>query len=351
MRLICITGGVLSGIGKGITGASLGALLTSCGYRVFMQKFDGYLNVDAGKINPFKHGECFVTADGKETDLDIGHYERFIDRDLTHYSSYTMGRLYQEIIQSERLGEYEGHDIQMIPHMSNLIKQKILAGYVDAQADIGIIEIGGTVGDMENEILIESLRQLRAEYGPESVIFVHITYIPYILASKELKTKPTQNSVKDLRSRGITPDMLVLRADYEIPNDIRQKVSLMCGIAYDAVIPLPTLASIYQVPEHLDQYRVLDTIHQLYHLPLKNADLTKWRTLTDAIDHELPPLTISLIAQYADLEDSYYSLNEGLKIAGRYEQRRIKLNFIDAQTVTPDTIADLMQDTDAICIP
>lgn len=263
-----------------------------------MQKFDGYLNGDAGTINPYKHGECFVTADGAETDLDIGHYERFIDTDMNANSIYTMGKLYAEMISKERKGDYLGSDVQIIPHMTDLVKSKIKQEYIDTQADISIIEIGGTVGDIENEVLIESIRQLRQEYGSENIVFVHLTYIPYLLASKELKTKPTQNSVKDLRTRGIIPDLLLLRADYEIPEDIRKKVSAMCGVEYNHVIPLPTLSSIYLVPNHLNDYHIAESILELMREKRKTPDLSSRKHLVHQIQSDLPVLTVAMVGKY-----------------------------------------------------
>lgn len=351
MKIICITGWVLSGIGKGIAGASIGTLLKNCGYKIFMQKFDGYLNVDAGTINPFKHGECFVTADGAETDLDIGHYERFIDTDMNHESIYTMGKLYQEILNKERKWDYLGNDVQIIPHMTALIKSKIKQWYEHSWADISIIEIGGTVGDIENEVIVESVRQLRQEYGSENVIFVHLTYIPYLLASKELKTKPTQNSVKDLRMRGIIPDLLMLRADYPISDDIRTKVASMCGVAHDHVIPLPTLQSIYLVPQHINSYRVWQSLLQLLWEKIKDPDLFSRQFLTTQIQSDLPIMKIAMIGKYVGLEDAYYSLNESLKVAGRYTGYTTKIVFIEAEEVTPENIAKLVADCKGICIP
>ena len=351
MKIICITWGVLSGIGKGITWASIGTLLKNCGYNIFMQKFDGYLNIDAGTINPYKHGECFVTADGAETDLDIWHYERFIDSDMNQESIYTMWKLYQEILSKERKGEYLWSDVQIIPHMTELIKEKIKQGYEHSWADISIIEIWGTVGDIENEIIVESVRQLKTEYWSSNIIFIHLTYIPYLLASKELKTKPTQNSVKDLRMRWIIPDMLILRADYNIPDDIRNKVSSMCGVINNHVIPLPTLSSIYLVPEHLNSHRVWQNLLQLLWKEEKSPDLSSRHYLTDKIQSELPVIKIAMIGKYVGLEDAYYSLNESLKVSGRYSDYKTKIIFIEAEDVRQNNIAELIWDCSGICIP
>lgn len=248
MKILFVTGGVLSGIGKGIAAASIGTLMEASGYRVSMQKFDGYLNVDPGTMSPFEHGEVFVTDDGAETDLDLGHYERFIDESLNQHSSYSAGKLYREMLDRERDGAYLGKTVQIIPHLTDLVKEKIRKAAETSKCDIMIVEIGGTVGDMENEFYLEAARQMRFEMGASNVQFFHVTLLPYIAASKELKTKPTQASIRDLRSRGIQADFIALRADMEISDEIRRKVSLFCDVPVDCIIPAPTVSSIYQVP-------------------------------------------------------------------------------------------------------
>jgi CTP synthase len=248
VKVLFVTGGVLSGIGKGIAAASIGAILKGAGLKVFCQKFDGYLNVDPGTMSPYQHGEVFVTSDGAETDLDIGHYERFLDTDLNKYSSFTSGKLYEEIIMKERRGDYLGGTVQIVPHLTDLVKEKIRLGYESTGADISIVEIGGTVGDMENEYIIESARQLRHELGEENVRFVHVALLPYLMASKELKTKPIQHSIRTLMSYGINPDFLIVRADTDIPEDMIAKIAAASGINRDNVISAPTLDTIYRVP-------------------------------------------------------------------------------------------------------
>ncbi len=300
----------MSGIGKGISGASIGAILKASGYKIFMQKFDGYLNVDAGTINPFKHGEVFVTNDGSETDLDIGHYERFIDVNMNKTSIYTSGKLYEEILSKERTGDYLGNDVQIIPHFTDLIKAKVRDSYVASGADISIIEVGGTVGDMENETIVEAMRQLRQEMGSENVVFVHLTYLPYLMASKELKTKPTQNSVRDLRTRGINPDFLILRADQEIPEKIIEKSAYFCGVAPDHVVPAPTVDSIYRIPLDYQARRIGDLVLDQLQLKNKGADMSAWENLYNHIKASQKEVRIAMVGKYVNLEDAYYSLNE-----------------------------------------
>lgn len=351
MHIIVVTGWVLSGIGKGISGSSIWALLKASGYRVFMQKFDGYLNADAGTINPYKHGECFVTNDGAETDLDIGHYERYLDTDMNTMSIYTSGKLMQEIMEKERQWDYLGNDVQIIPHFTNLIKEKVRQWFEHNQADISIVEVGGTVGDMENESIVEAMRQLRHELGHDRVMFVHLTYIPYLLASKELKTKPTQNSVKDLRMRGIIPDMLICRADYDIPDEIMTKISYMTGVPHTHVIPAPTVDSIYRIPLDYAQREVSEHVLTHLWLPVLQPDMSKRSELYTHIHNATQVLRIAMVGKYVGLEDAYYSLNEGLKVAWFYHDRRVKLVFIEAEELTSENIHETLAWIDGICVP
>jgi len=350
MKLIVVTGGVLSGIGKGISGASIGAILKASGYKVFMQKFDGYLNVDAGTINPFKHGEVFVMDDGAETDLDVWHYERFIDVSLNKSSCHTSGKLYEEILTKERKGDYLGQDVQIIPHFTDLIKSKIREWFTIASADISIVEIGGTIGDMENEYIVEAIRQMRQELGFHNVVFVHLTYLPYLMATKELKTKPTQNSVKDLRARGITPDFLITRADAEISDAILEKVAFFCGVPISHVVPAPTVESIYQIPLDFAKRDLGKLILDQLKLPSDTLDMRAWEDLYTNIKASVDELHIAMVGKYVWLEDAYYSLNEWLKVAWLHQQRKVKLHFIEAEDIEKDgtTVLDSM---DAICVP
>ncbi|MDD2537349.1 MAG: CTP synthase [Candidatus Absconditabacteria bacterium] len=350
MKVICVTGGVLSGIGKGITGASIGAILKAAGYQIFMQKFDGYLNVDPGTMNPIEHGEVFVTDDGTETDLDIGHYERYIDTNMTKNSSWTTGRIYQEIFERERKGEYLGKTVQVISHVASLVKEKIKEGFTQSGADISIVEIGGTVGDMENEYLIESVRQLRQELGAENVVFVHLVYVPYLGASKELKTKPAQNSVRDLRSRGIDPDILVVRADMPVEEDIIRKLSLMCGLPIQCVIPSATVKSIYEVPVNYQKHVLGNTLLQALHFPQTQIDLSKWEQLVDHIQNAKEVKKIAMVGKYVSLEDAYYSLNEGLKVAGYRKDIKIQIDFVSAEEIEKQG-TDMLLGYSGICVP
>lgn len=349
MKCIVVTGGVLSGIGKWISGASIGAILKAYGHNIFMQKFDGYLNVDAGTINPYKHGEVFVMDDGTETDLDLGHYERFIDINLDSYSCYTAGRLYEEILSKERCGHYLGQDVQIIPHLTDLIKQKVLDGFEHSNADISIVEIGWTVGDMENEVLVEAMRQLRQEHGPENVVFVHLTYLPYLAATKELKTKPTQNSVKDLRSRWITPDFLITRADTSLDDEIIKKIAFFCGVEENHVIPAPTVDTIYQIPLDYASRDVGRLILDQMKVQEKSSSLDGRKILYKNIQASTHEIHIAMVGKYVELEDAYYSLNEWLKVAWFHLQKKVVLHFIPAEKVEKDI--SLLSWMDGICIP
>ena len=349
MKCIVVTGGVVSGIGKWISGASIGAILKAHGYDIFMQKFDGYLNVDAGTINPYKHGEVFVMDDGTETDLDLGHYERFIDINLDSYSCYTAGRLYEEVLSKERRGDYLGQDVQIIPHLTDLIKQKVLDGFAHASADISIVEIGWTVGDMENEVLVEAMRQLRQEYGSDNVVFVHLTYLPYLAATKELKTKPTQNSVKDLRSRWISPDFLVTRADKSLDDEIIKKIAFFCGVKDDHVVPAPTVDTIYQIPLDYASRDIGRLILKQIKMEEKAPSLDWWKALYKNIKASVDEVHIAMVGKYVELEDAYYSLNEWLKVAWFHLQKKVILHFLPAEDVEKNIW--LLSWMDGICIP
>lgn len=351
MKLICVTWGVLSGIWKWITWASIGALLKAAGYNVFMQKFDGYLNVDPGTMNPTQHGEVFVMNDGSETDLDLGHYERFMDTDLNRYSSRTTGRIFEEILAAERNGEYLGQTVQIIPHVTNVVKKKIREGAEIANADISIVEIGGTVGDIENEYLIESVRQLRQELGADNVFFVHLTYVPFLAASKELKTKPTQMSIKDLMMKGIYPDLVVVRADTDIGEDIITKISYLCGVPFAQVIPAPTVSTIYQIPLDYHARHVGETILDHLKLPHTSFDLAKRELLNTNIKNSTTETRIAMVGKYVWLEDAYYSLNEWLKVAWFYNTTKVKLDFIEAESLTTDNVNEILGKYNGICIP
>lgn len=303
------------------------------GNKVYCQKFDGYLNVDPGTMSPFQHGEVFVTNDGAETDLDIGHYERFLDTDMNKFSSFTSGKLYEEIIMKERRGDYLGGTVQIVPHLTDLVKEKIKAGFASTGADISIIEIGGTVGDMENEYILESARQLQHELGNENVIFVHVALLPYLGASKELKTKPIQHSVRTLMSYGLSPDFLIVRADAEIPEETLGKIAHSTGLDSSHVIPAPTLDSIYRVPLSFHGYQFGEKIGAALGLNKTYPDMSKWQTLLENIEASTDIFRVAMVGKYVGLEDAYYSLNEGLKCAGYAQNKKIKLEFIEAEDI------------------
>ncbi len=350
MKIIFVTGWVLSGIGKGISAASIWAILKGMGKNVYCQKIDGYLNVDPGTMSPFQHGEVFVTEDGAETDLDIGHYERFLDADMNRLSSFTSGKLYEEIILKERRGDYLGGTVQIVPHLTDLVKEKIKTGFELAHADISIVEIGGTVGDMENEYILESARQLQHDLGKENVIFIHVALLPYLSASKELKPKPIQHSVRTLMSYGINPDFLIIRADAPIPEDVIGKIAHSTGLSSTHVIPAPTLDSIYRVPLSFHEEHFWEKIFADLGLPEVKADMKKWETLLANIDASRDILRIAMVGKYVGLEDAYYSLNEWLKAAGFAHQKKVKLEFIEAEDVEKNG-AKILEEFDGICIP
>lgn len=341
---------MLSGIGKGIVAASVGALLKGMGYRVFCQKFDGYLNVDPGTMSPFQHGEVFVTEDGAETDLDLGHYERFLDTDLNKLSSFTSGKLYEEILSRERDGKYLGGTVQIVPHLTDLVKEKIREGAEVSGADVSIVEIGGTVGDMENEYLLESARQLQLDLGRENVIFLHVTLLPFLGASKELKTKPTQHSVRTLMGYGISPDFLFMRADDAIPTEILEKTARGCGIRAERVVPVPTADSIYRVPLEFEGFGLSKKIADALGLKNDGCDLSKWERLMEDIEASKDVLRIAMVGKYNDLEDAYFSLNEGLRTAGYAHRKKVKLEFVDATDVETKGVS-LLEGMHGICVP
>ncbi len=321
------------------------------GYRVFCQKFDGYLNVDPGTMSPFQHGEVFVTEDGAETDLDLGHYERFLDTDLNRFSSFTSGKLYEEILSREREGKYLGGTVQIVPHLTDLVKEKIRMGFETSGADVSIVEIGGTVGDMENEYLLESARQLQLDLGRENVAFLHVTLLPYLGASKELKTKPTQHSVRTLMGYGISPDFLFLRADAEIPEDILEKTAKGSGMRPKRVIPVPTADSIYRVPLEFESFGLSKKLSEALSLPEARCDLSKWTKLLSDIEASETELRIAMVGKYNDLEDAYFSLNEGLRTAGYAVRKKVKLEFVDATDVEKRGAEATLSGMDGICVP
>ncbi len=351
-KYVFITGGVVSGLGKGITAASLGRLLKNRGYKVTIQKFDPYINIDPGTMNPYEHGEVFVTDDGAETDLDLGHYERFINENLTKNSSVTMGQIYSNVLDKERRGDYLGKTVQVIPHITNEIKEKIY-GFENTETEIVITEIGGTVGDIEGLSIIEAIRQVGLEKNPEDVIYIHVTLLPYIFGSNEIKSKPTQHSVKELQSLGIKPDILVCRTEQDIPDTIREKLSLFCNVRKTSVIQNKTADCLYAVPLMLEEEGLAREVCN--HLKLENyvPDNQKWEEMIDIIrkiDTD-KQVTIGIVGKYVQLEDSYISVIESIRHAGFANQIATKVELIDSETITPDTVKEKLSNLDGIIVP
>ncbi|MGR7027722.1 CTP synthase [Geodermatophilus sp. URMC 62] len=356
-KFVFVTGGVVSSLGKGLTASSLGALLSARGLRVTMQKLDPYLNVDPGTMNPFQHGEVFVTEDGAETDLDIGHYERFLDTDLTGRSNVTTGQVYSEVIAKERRGEYLGDTVQVIPHITNEIKARILAaaeaGTVDDEpVDVVITEIGGTVGDIESLPFLEAARQVRHEIGRDNVFFLHISLVPYIAPSGELKTKPTQHSVAALRNIGIQPDALVCRADREIGTPLKRKISLMCDVDAEGVISCPDAPSIYDIPKVLHREGLDAYVVRRLGLPFRDVDWTVWGDLLDRVHRPRQTVTIALVGKYVDLPDAYLSVSEALRAGGFAHRSRVQIRWVPSdECQTPEGAAAALGDVDGVCVP
>ncbi|MCH2515574.1 MAG: CTP synthase [Dehalococcoidia bacterium] len=332
-KFIFVTGGVVSSLGKGIAVASIGRMLKSRGLTVSVLKLDPYLNVDPGTMSPYQHGEVFVTVDGSETDLDLGHYERFIDVELTALSNVTAGQIYSEVIAKERAGEYLGGTIQTVPHVTNLIKDRILMLAEKSQADIVVVEVGGTVGDIEGQPFLEAIRQVRNVVGRQDTFYIHVTLLPYLGTTGELKTKPTQHSVHVLRGMGIQPDAILCRADHEVGDDERRKISLYCDVATEAVIGLPTLPSVYEVPLHLEAEGLGDILMRELGLPDSVADLDSWRSIVRVDEEEHPEIDIALVGKYVELKDSYLSVVEALHHAGMHNDRKVNIQWIAAEDV------------------
>jgi CTP synthase len=330
-KYIFVTGGVCSSLGKGIASSSIGALLKASGFKVFSMKLDPYINVDPGTMSPFQHGEVYVLSDGSETDLDLGHYERFIGENLTELSSTTTGKIYSEVIAQERKGTFLGGTIQIIPHITNAIKHRIREAGKKSEADVVMVEIGGTTGDIEGQPYLESIRQLRHEMGHENTLFIHLTLLPYLMGSKELKTKPTQSSVRELRSMGIQPDFILARADYPIKKELIKKIALFCDVEEDHVIPAPTVTSIYEVPLKYQENKLAEKIAKRLSLGKIRPNLKPWQDLVDKIHAKRDPINISLVGKYTGLDDSYLSVLESLKIACYHQDLNLQLTWIDAE--------------------
>lgn len=350
-KYIFVTGGVVSSLGKGIVAASLGRLLKNRGLKVMIQKFDPYINVDPGTMSPYQHGEVFVTDDGTETDLDLGHYERFIDINLNKYSNVTTGKIYSEVIKKERRGDYLGATVQVIPHITNMIKEKITRAGTTTNADVVITEVGGTVGDIESLPFLEALRQMKADVGSENVLYIHTTLIPFLHAAGEMKTKPTQHSVKELRGLGIQPNILVVRTEKHISASVRNKISNFCDVEPDAVIESVDVDSLYKIPLNLQKQGMDEIVCRKLHLNTSQADMTKWIELVDRVENLTKQVKIALVGKYVKLPDAYISVNEALKHAGYAINADVEVKLFDSEKITAENVAEMLADYDGILVP
>lgn len=351
-KYIFVTGGVVSGLGKGITAASLGRLLKSRGLKVAAQKLDPYINVDPGTMSPYQHGEVYVTEDGAETDLDLGHYERFIDEDLNKFSNLTTGRVYWNVLNKERRGEYLGSTVQIIPHITNEIKSFIYNVGKKQGADVVITEIGGTVGDIESQPFLEAIRQVGHEVGHGNALYIHVTLVPYLKASGEHKSKPTQHSVKELQGLGISPDIIVLRSDERITDEsIFRKIADFCNVKPDCVLENSTLSCIYEAPLMLERAHFSDIVCRELSICAPEPDLREWQALCERINDRKRQVRIALVGKYIQLHDAYLSVNEALLHAGYAEGARVDIKWVDSESVTPETVSELFSDVDGILVP
>ena len=351
-KYIFVTGGVVSGLGKGITAASMGRLLKARGLKVAAQKLDPYINVDPGTMSPYQHGEVYVTEDGAETDLDLGHYERFIDEDLNRYSNLTTGKVYSNVIAKERRGEYLGSTVQTIPHITDEIKHFIYRVGERTNADVVITEIGGTIGDMESQPFIEAIRQVGLEVGRANSLYIHVTLVPYLKASGEHKSKPTQHSVKELQGMGITPDIIVLRCDEPIRDSgIFHKVAGFCNVKLDCVIENLTLPVLYEAPLYLEERGLSSVVCRELHLAVPEPDLTEWQAMVAAIKSRSKTVTIGLVGKYVQLHDAYLSVSEALRHAGFYLDAKVNIRWIDSEGITAETAESVLSGLDGILVP
>lgn len=348
-KYIFVTGGVVSGLGKGISAASIGRLLKARGYKVTAQKLDPYINVDPGTMSPFQHGEVFVTEDGLEADLDLGHYERFIDENLHTYSNLTTGKVYWNVLNKEREGKYLGQTVQVIPHITDEIKNFILAAGRHTNADVVITEIGGTIGDIESQPFLESIRQAALQEGRENCLFAHVTYIPYLDGSKEYKSKPTQHSVKELQSYGILPDLIIARCDEHIPQSVLDKISLFCNVSPDSVLENRTLDSLYEVPLMLEEQHTAEIICSKLHLEQREPDLEGWKDMVNHIHHADKPVTIALVGKYVALHNAYLSVAEALQHGSFENEARLTIKWVDSEHL--ENPEEIFRDVDGIILP
>src|SRR5689334_3953750 len=350
-QYIFVTGGVVSSVGKGITTASLGRMIKARGMSVSIMKLDPYLNVDPGTMSPYQHGEVFVTDDGAETDLDLGHYERFIDEHLSRLSNVTTGQIYSSVIQKERRGDYLGGTIQVIPHITNEIKGRIAAVARQSSADVVIVEIGGTVGDIEGLPFLEAIRQMRKDVGRDNVLYIHVTLLPHIGATNEVKTKPTQHSVMELRRVGITADVIVCRADFPISDEIREKIALFADVDVEAAIPLETVETIYEVPLVLEESGLGNYLVERLGLPARPPDLSDWRTLVARIKAPKRPLPVAIVGKYIELHDAYLSVAEALRHAGLQQGVDVDIRWVSSEQIEREGPEQWLSDVYGIVVP
>jgi len=348
-KFLFVTGGVASSLGKGLAAASIGALMEARGLRVSMQKLDPYINVDPGTMSPFQHGEVFVTDDGAETDLDLGHYERYTSAKLSRKSNFTTGQIYDSVIRKERRGDYLGGTVQVIPHITNEIKSKIIDNAQDV--DLAIVEVGGTVGDIESLPFLEAIRQFRTDLGYSNVLYVHLTLVPYLAAAGELKTKPTQHSVKDLRQIGIQPDILLCRCDREIPRDMKNKIALFCNVREESVITARDVASIYEVPVIYHEQGLDERVVEGLEIWTKAPDLTAWNEVIRRVKEPKSQTTIAIVGKYVELTESYKSLAEALIHGGIGNDCRVDLKYVDSESLERHGIGETFDDVDGILVP
>ena len=351
VKYVFVTGGVVSGLGKGITAASLGRLLKARGYSVTMQKFDPYINIDPGTMNPIQHGEVFVTDDGAETDLDLGHYERFIDESLTKNSNVTTGKIYWSVLSKERRGDFGGGTVQVIPHITNEIKSRFHRNYSTTDTEIAIIEVGGTVGDIESQPFLEAIRQFQHEVGRENAILIHVTLIPYLKSSGEMKTKPTQASVKELQGMGIQPDIIVCRSEFPLGDAMKDKIALFCNVPKSHVMQNLDVEYLYELPLVMENERLAQVACECLELDCPEPDLKEWQEMVDASKHLTKKTTIALVGKYISLHDAYISVVESLKHAGVANGTAVDIKWIDSEKVTPENASELFKDVSGILVP
>ena len=351
VKYVFVTGGVVSGLGKGITAASLGRLLKARGYKVTMQKFDPYINIDPGTMNPIQHGEVFVTDDGAETDLDLGHYERFIDENLSKSSNVTTGKVYWSVLQKERRGDYGGGTVQVIPHITNEIKSRFFRDFTTEETQIAIIEVGGTVGDIESQPFLEAIRQFQHEVGHDNAILIHVTLIPYLSASGELKTKPTQASVKELQGMGIQPDIIVCRTEHELDRQIRDKIALFCNVPKKCVLQNLDVEYLYEAPLAMEKENLAQVACECLKLDCPEPDLTDWIDMVQALRNPNKEVEIALVGKYIQLHDAYISVVEALKHGGIFQHATVNIKWVDSEELNEDNVAEVLGDVQGILVP